>query len=103
MLVLHSLIIIYLMSNPASNITCADRFYLTNNSVCHPLCGSWVEWFTDVCDVPFVKWMAAAFATLTICLLVLVFFIALAFQRSEMYVFILHKKLMQARGRRFRQ
>ena len=66
-----------------SNVTCADGFYLSNSSVCLPLCSSsWVELSEDN---PF-KWIVIT--TLVISLLVLVFVIigVLTFRRSEMYV-----------------
>ena len=68
-----------------STMSCADGFYLSNSSVCRPLCSSWVE-PAYYYDNPFFKWMGIALATVAVCLLVFVFIIALVFQRSEMYV-----------------
>ena len=64
------------------NITCADGFYLSNSSVCRPICSSWVESSEDHAS------QNIRIACIIIGLISSVIFItiALTIYRSELYV-----------------
>ena len=74
---------------PEANITCAEGFYLSNSSVCHPLCSIWAEPSKD----EYIIIQRTITASVIIGLISSLFFItiALTFYRSEMYVYCNNK------------